>query len=216
VPDVRNLKPILTALAGSRDDSGWSRFKTWLHSVFEQREQPAAENWFARMVAHIGVPQSVIQVITYGALAAVVVLAGLMVVNELRTAGLFAKRRALAREPHAQAWPVASAGNWSDVEQAPLRERPRLLLELIVRRLTERGLLPPSGALTVRELARAAKLAESSDRARLAALALAAERVRFGAVEPQNVVLEEPLARGRQLFERLEAGAVAMDSSLPG
>src|SRR4051812_46009206 len=50
VPDVRNLKPILSALAGSRDDSGWSRFKSWLHSVFEQREQPTAESWFARLV----------------------------------------------------------------------------------------------------------------------------------------------------------------------
>jgi len=205
VPDVRNLKPILTELAGSPNDSGWSRLKSWLHSVFERPEQPPADSWFARMVAHIGVPQSVIQMIIYGALAAVVVLAGLIVANELRTAGLFGKRRDVARQPHMQSGVDASAENWNDIEQAPLLDRPRLLLALIVRRLTDRGYLPPAGALTVRELTRAAKLPDSGDRSRLAELAFAAERVRYSAVEAPAPALVEPMARGRELLKRLEA-----------
>ena len=75
-PDVRSLQPILTALAGSRDATGWSRFKSWLRSVLERREQPTDESWFSRMVAHVGISQSVIRLISYAALAAVVVSGG--------------------------------------------------------------------------------------------------------------------------------------------
>jgi hypothetical protein len=81
-----------------------------------------------------------------------------------------------------------------------------LLLELIVRRLSDRGALPPSGALTVRELTRAVQLPEAEDRSRLAEVALAAERVRYSSVEPQTAGLDKPIARGRELLERLETG----------
>ena len=97
-PNVHSLQPILTALAGSRDATGWSRFKSWLRSVLERREQPTAESWFSQMVAHVGISQSVIRLITYAALAAVVVLAAAIVVNELRTAGLFGRRMGTARK----------------------------------------------------------------------------------------------------------------------
>jgi hypothetical protein len=213
-PDVRSLQPILTALAGSRDENGWSRFKSWLRSVLEQREQPTDESWFSRMVSHVGVSQSVIRLITYAALAAVVVLAGIIVVNELRTAGLFGKRRDVARRRRGQVPRGASGLNWSDIEQSPLQERPRLLLELIVRRLSERGSLPPAGALTVRELTRAARLPEREDRSRLSELALAAERVRYSAAEPQEAGLTEPIARGRELLERIRAGAVGPEAGV--
>ena len=35
VPDVRSLQPILATLAGNRDETGWSRFKSWLRSILE-------------------------------------------------------------------------------------------------------------------------------------------------------------------------------------
>jgi hypothetical protein len=98
--------------------------------------------------------------------------------------------------------------SWRDIERAALSDRPRLLLELIVRRLSDRGALPPSGALTVRELTRAVQLPEAEDRSRLAELALAAERVRYSAKEPDAAGLDEPLVRGKELLSRLEAGVV--------
>jgi hypothetical protein len=204
-PDVRQLQPILTALAGSRNVSGWSRFKSWLRSILEQREQPTGESWFARMVSHVGVSQSVIRLITYAALAAVVLLAGIIVVNEARTAGLIPKRRGAARKRRELAGAGSSSTTWGDIEQAQPGDRPRLLLELIVRRLSDRGFLPPAGALTVRELTRAARLSDADDRSRLTDLALAAERVRYSAMESQFAGLDEPVARGRELLDRLDA-----------
>jgi hypothetical protein len=204
-PDVRQLQPILTALAGSRHENGWSRFKSWLRSILEQREQPTDESWLSRMVSHVGVSQSVIRLITYAALTAVVVLAGIIVVNEARTAGVLPKRRGVAHKRRELAPVGASSATWGDIERAQLGDRPRLLLELIVRRLSDRGFLPPAGALTVRELTRAARLSEADDRSRLTDLALAAERVRYSALESQSTGLDESIARGRELLVRLEA-----------
>jgi hypothetical protein len=208
-PDVRRLHTILAALVRSRNESGWSRFKSWLRSILERREEPTDESWLTRMVSHAGVSQSVIRLITYSALAAVVLLAGIIVVNEARTAGLLPRRRSTLRKRRELAAAGSSGTGWSDIERAAPGERPRLLLELIVRRLSDRGFLPPAGALTVRELTRSARLPEADDRSRLTELALAAERVRYAAGAAQGGGLEGPVARGRELLERLDAGAQA-------
>ena len=74
----------------------------------------------------------------------------------------------------------AEARPGSDVERAPLAERPRLLLELIAAKLTDLKRLPPAGAFTVRELTRAAQLAARKPIARACTeLALTAERARY-------------------------------------
>jgi hypothetical protein len=130
------------------------------------------------------------------------------VLNELRTAGLFGRRMGAARKRQTQFAGGTAGMSWRDIERATLSDRPRLLLELIVRRLSDRGALPPSGALTVRELTRAVQLPEAEDRSRLAELALAAERVRYSAQEPGAAGLDEPLVRGKELLSRLEAGVV--------
>jgi hypothetical protein len=217
-PDVRRLHAILTALARSRSENGWSRFKSWLRSILERREEPSDEGWLTRMVSHVGVSQSVIRLITYAALTAVVLLAGLIVVNEARTAGLLSTRRDVPRNRRELAGAGSSGAQWNDIERAQPGDRPRLLLELLVRRLSDRGFLPPAGALTVRELTRAARLPEADDRSRLTDLALAAERVRYSAAGSPADALDGPVARGRELLERLDAGgreASAADAGGP-
>lgn len=212
VPNVHALQPILTALADGHSETGWSRFKSWLRSVLERREQPTDESWFNRMVSHVGISQSVIRLVTYAALGAVVVLAGIIVINELRTAGLFGSRIGLGRKRSPQSARRVVGAGWSDIEQAALRDRPRMLLELIVRRLSDRGALPPSGALTVRELTQAVQLPEADDRSRLAQVALAAERVRYSSSELEPAPLDAAIARGRELLERVEADVVGLEA----
>jgi hypothetical protein len=80
---------------------------------------------------------------------------------------------------------------------------------LVLRRLSERGFLPPAGALTVRELTRDARLPEADDRSRLTDLAFAAERVRYSAGESVSVGLDGPIAGGRELLDRLDGNATA-------
>src|SRR5258707_6656496 len=74
-PDIRHLKGVLNDLAGTSSAGWWSRFKEWLRSRLETREQATDESWFTRMVSHVGISQSLRKLIAYAALAAVIVLA---------------------------------------------------------------------------------------------------------------------------------------------
>ncbi|MFL6600677.1 MAG: hypothetical protein ACJ8R9_05040 [Steroidobacteraceae bacterium] len=205
-PDIRHLKSVLNGLAGPNTEGWWSRFKAWLRSILQTREQPSDESWFSRMVSHVGISQSLRQLIAYAALTAVIVLAAGIVINEVRAAGVLPKRGGGARRMHGTRDTRAPSMAWSDIERAALPDKPRLLLELIVRRLSDRGYLPAAGALTVRELTRAVRLPEPEDRTRLTELALTAEQVRYSAGELESAALDESVVRGRELLDRLDAG----------
>ena len=204
-PQASRLKGILTGIATKSSVGPWSRFKAWLRSILERRDQPTDESWFARMTSQIGVPQSLREIIAYTALGVVVLLAAGIIWNELRAAGLLSKPVEAGKRA-AQSPAARSELRWTDLEQAPIREKVGLLLELIVRRLNDRNLLPPAGAMTARELTRVALLAEADDRARLSDLALAAERVRYSAEVPPEERLDRSIARGHELLTRLDAG----------
>jgi hypothetical protein len=213
-PRVEQLRGVLAGLdhTGRHDGSGWwARTKAWVRDVFERREQTANDGWLTRLVAQIGLSQAVIELVSYAALTLVVVLAGLIVSNELRSSGVFARRGRQAA-PLALATSRRNGLTWSDIERAAFRHRPRLLLELIAARLTEESCLPPAGGLTVRELARAARLPDERDRERLAELALASERVRFSDVEVPADNIEAAVEGGRKLLERIAARASDLKS----
>jgi hypothetical protein len=209
-PDVGQLKSILVELdQGSPGSVGaWARFKTWLRSILQADERPD-EGWLDRLTARSGSSQSLLELVSYAALAAVVVFAGFILANELRasgllTGGIFGR----GRRARPRAGAVVPGLGWLDVERASLGERPQLLLQLLAARLSEGGYLPPAGALTVRELMRVARLPDAVDRGRLECLALVAEQLRYSGHEISVAQLERPLAGGRELLEKLQgAGA---------
>jgi hypothetical protein len=208
VPDVQQLRNSLATMGvGAGSDGAWDRFKRWLRSILESRQQPQEEGWFSKMVSHAGLTQAVIDLIVYATLAVVVVLAAIIVGNELRSAGLLRRRGRVARLGKRTTGLDGKSPEWGDVESAPLEERPRLLLGIVTRRLAERGFLPPPSALTVRELTRIARLPESDDRGRLSELALAAELVRYSDLVAPQETLRAPLARGKELLDRLGMSA---------
>ncbi len=206
-PQVGRVNVVLSGLANKGSGGWWSRFKGWLRSILERRDQTTDESWFAKMASQVGVPQSLRQIVAYVALAAVVLLAGVIILNEMRAAGLLPIRRFLERRARSTRAVATSGPGPVNFEGAPARDKPGLLLELILRKLNERGLLPPAAALTVREMIRIVRLAETDDRSRLSELALAAERVRYSGGEPQVAALDGTISRGRELLQRLEAGA---------
>jgi hypothetical protein len=174
--------------------------------------QPAGENsgdWFERLLGREPLSARVMAGITYAALALVVVLAVLIVVNELRAAGLFRRRTRPTSRPLPADTPEASALTWREIEQAPQAERPALLLRLVIERLGHTGRLPAAASLTVGELEARAALPDPEDRARLGELARAAERVRFAASPAPPAVVERALASGRTLLDSIRARSAA-------
>jgi hypothetical protein len=207
VPRVEALNDVLATLGDTRKQSSgvWSRFKRWVRDLMERKDRPQNESWFDHMVSRVGISATLRELITYVALGAMVVLAVIVVLNELKAAGLLGRRGAGAKHKslplNASLRPVPSLG---EIERASLIERPRMLLELISAKLTALRRLPPASALTVRELAKSVVLPDAEDRQRLSQLALTAERARYAESGVPAETLESALEQGRELLKNVE------------
>jgi hypothetical protein len=205
--EVQRLNGVLAAVgdASQQTSSVWSRFKQWLRTLFERPDEPSDAGGFSRLLDQLGVSGAVIEIVTYVLLGAVVALAGLIVYNELRAAGVLRGRARGSGGDEANVGKERLRPTLRDVEQAELPERPRLLLELIAAKLTDLKRLPPAGAFTVREITRLAHLRAEPDRSRLAELALTAERARFAAGRIEPAVVDNAVAGGRALLTSLDS-----------
>jgi hypothetical protein len=206
-PQTAHVAAALAALAPSdRAGSGWwARFREWLRGVLQERQSEADSGWLERLFGSLSRNGSLVKLVSLGALAGVALLAGLMVLNELRTAGLLPLPRGRRLAPGAPGTAAAAAAGWPQIASAAATEQPRLLLELIAARLAEQDRLPPARALTLHELTRAARLPDEGARARLTELAAACERLRFSGRLLPAEALAAALARGRELLEGLDA-----------
>ncbi len=205
LPQPAHVAAVLAALGPAQHTqrTWWERFKGWLREMLSVRESSTRPGWLARVLDALKTRASLIRIISLGALALVALLAAAIVVSEVRAAGLL--RSGPRPRPAGGAAASAAAGaDLGRIEAAAPAERPRLLLELIVARLAALERLPPARALTVRELQRAARLADAVDRARLAELGEACERLRFSGRELAPETLGGALARGRELLEGLD------------
>jgi len=207
-PDVSHLAAVLAGFARGDAAEGhgwWARTKAWLRDVFERREEED-DSWFSHVVGQNGLSQTVIELVSYVALALVVVLAVVIVANELRMDGVLGRswrpRRRAAALVESERGGV-DVPTWDDVQRAVPAQRPRMLLELIASRLTEEGRLPQSRGLTVRELTRLARLSDEADRQRLSELARMSERMRFSNDPVSDAAVGPVLEGGRVLLERI-------------
>jgi hypothetical protein len=214
-PRVERLNEVLVSLGDQhRQGSGtWLRFKKWLHDLVDRRERAENEDWFDRMVSRVGISDALVEIVTYVALGAMVVLALTVVLNELKAAGLLGRRARSATDEDAEnLLSVRAVPTVGDIERAPMVERPRMLLELIAFKLTALKRLPPAGAMTVRELSGSVQLEAEQDRQRLASLAFTAERARYAEGGVPAELLDSAYEQGRELLgsvEQLRAPALA-------
>jgi hypothetical protein len=201
---VADVAAVLAALKASepRPSGWWALFKQWLREVFTPRARTPDEGWLRRLLARVHLPQSMLDVGTWGALALVLVVAAAIVGNELRVAGWLRGRRGRS-SASGTAGADAPALALRELQSVSPTEQPRLLLELVVARLRAQERLPPARALTVHELVRAAHLPHEVDRERLSQLGAACERARFAARALPQEMLSGALARGRELLASL-------------
>lgn len=206
-PSVATLPAALAFLTQQEvaRDSWWGRTKAWLRELFERR-QDEDEDGLSGLIGQSGVSEAVLELVSYFGLALVVVLAVVIVGNELLAGGVIGRLRTrfskgtMARP---QTEPARALGTWADVQKVSLEQQPRLLLELVVTRLTAQSRLPSSRGLTVHELARAAHLPDETDRERLAGLGWMAERVRFSNEEVPSEAIAAAVEDGRVLLDRI-------------
>jgi hypothetical protein len=207
-PRTERVSAVLAALkAGQPEPSGWwARFKAWLRGILQARAATGSDGWLARLLGAAQLSQRMARLVGVAACAALIGVAAAVVINELRLAGWLRRRRlrGTERAPDADGEPPGG-GDLGQIEAAAEELRPRLLLELIARRLHEEGRLPPTRALTVQELLREARLADGADRERLRVLAVACERLRFSNRRLAPEALGAALEQGRELLTGLAA-----------
>lgn len=211
-PEVASVAPILAELAASAgsESSGWQRVLAWIRGL-AGRENAANGSEEEEVVGRIGGLQAAIETGASVALAAVVLLAVVIVGNELRIAGVarrLGKRlRDAARMRRTGAAgavgddPAHRSGGWESVCAAAPLQRARVLLELVIEQLTAENVLPPARGLTARELVRAARLPDDAQRRRLTELARVSEIVRYSAGGVDVATVSEVVEDGRLLLE---------------
>ena len=206
-PRVGRVAALLAALSlkDHARESWWARFKGWLRRIFTPQPAEPDDSWLRRWFRNLAPSQPLLDAIAWIGLAAVIALAGAILVNELRVAGWLGGRQRRAAPRWGDNTAARAPLTLQQLQQASSAEQPHLLLQLIVQRLHEQERLPPSRALTVHELERAARLAGEADRERLAVLTATCEQVRFAAREVAPQSLGAALARGRELLAALEA-----------
>jgi hypothetical protein len=203
-PGIGSVHAILVGLKAQEQahENWWTRFKAWLRGLFEPRG-PAEPGWFERLFGKLLPTEAVARVVVWCVLGTIVVLAGAVVLNELRVAGLLGRRsRGAGTAAGSRATQPGIA--LPDIEAATPLQQPAMLLELIASRLGEQGRLPPARAFTALEVVRNARLSDEEGRARLGELARASERVRFSGAAIAPATLGSALRSGRELLAALE------------
>jgi hypothetical protein len=208
-PRIAPLRAVLAGLAANerREQGWWARFKQWLRAVLERPPSTEDSPWWRRWLDALEVPQHVLELVEAVALAVVVALAAAIVVNEARVARASSGRRSRAASAARAGSAAHARRSLDELERAGPADQPPLLLELIVERLRDEDLVPPTRALTLHELTRAARL-QPADRERLSVLTGACERLRFAAQQPSPPALAAALAGGRELLATLTVPAL--------
>jgi hypothetical protein len=143
----------------------------------------------------------VARIINYLGYAMVLLLVGYVIWSELRALGLFGGVRRASRRVDAAEWRRRLM--LADVLEAPLAERPGMLLKLLGEALVRTRRLPAADGLTASALVRRAQLELEADRAALARVAGTAEKVRYGSQSPADEALEGAVTTARELLGKL-------------
>lgn len=205
--DTAALPEILKTLRQTQAPAAnplWQAFKAWV-SDWLSRLDSRLGSWVDRLLDRVGSTVSAVNVLLYGLIGLVLIAAAVVVVSEMRAAGLL--RRPGARAPRRKQAPdmPAPALHSPVIEALPIYERPSQLLRLLVRRLVETGRIDRERSLTHDELVARGIFDNAEQRAAFRAVAGDAARILYGAQRPPASELEPALAEGRALLSQIGA-----------
>jgi len=201
-PDVAQVAPALQELGaqGKQGVTRWERFKRWLKDLRSGRKKDD-EGMLARWSRELSTSEGVAKIITYIGYGLLGALTLFVVIAELRAAGLFnARRRAAARNSPEAQWRRRLM--LTDVADAPLLERPGMLLRLLGEALTRAQRLPAADGLTAGAIARRARLDADADRAGLAQVAQTSDEIRYAGRVPADAELEATVMQAKGLLAK--------------
>lgn len=204
-PDVAALGPILDSLRAQepqRPLTWFERFKRWLRSMADRQERDS-DNWLSRWLDKTRVTETVATTILFVALALILALTVLVIVNELRAAGVFRKRLVLEIDNSAASTATLPDDATADVDSLPADRKASMLLRMLVTTLVQSGRLRTERSLTHRELSARAKFDDAQQRESFQRVAALAERTVYGSSEVAESEVEPIVSAARALDAQL-------------
>jgi hypothetical protein len=184
----------------------WERIQQWFDEWFGRRTD--TQGWLQKWLEHLSPSERVVRYLVVVLGLVLVAATVVVVVNELRVAGVLAGDAIRKYSPLARSAPGAADSGPRDLDavgRAPFARRPVLLLALVLERLRARGRTALRDSLTHRELLGAAGNLTAEQNAALAVVVGGAERVTFGDWRPEEREVDDIVASGRTLLASLPA-----------
>jgi hypothetical protein len=185
--DPGKVAAILAAIGAEkpREKSWWERLVERLQEwAARNRSQSKEPSWLIEWLRDI--PPYVVKNFFLLVLASMVIGLGVLVIVELRAAGVGRRRPAGAARmaPAGASAATASLPSLADIAALPLLEQPAALLRWAIARLIERQLLPPDASLTNGELLALLVSRAPDEVPAFRRLARAADAAVYGAIGP--------------------------------
>ena len=206
--NVGTLEPVLASLREQKPErplTSFERFKRWLRSLLDRRSSGSDdEDWLARWLRDVDVPDAIARSILYVSILLILALAVAVVVNELRVAGVFRRRRGLHDDDVVTAAAVVAAREASgDLDSLSVDRKASKLLRMLVTTLVQSGRLRTERSLTHRELCVRAAFDNAEQRESFRRVAALAERTVYGVGEIPAAEVEPIVAAARALDAQL-------------
>jgi hypothetical protein len=204
-PDVSALGPILDSLRTQEPERpvGWfERFKRWLRSMAD-RQEGSPDNWLSRWLDKTEVTEALATAIVFIALALILGLTILVIVSELRAAGVFRDRARQEADIVAGSSGASADDAAVDLDTLPADRKASVLLRMLVTALVQSGRLRTERSLTHRELCARASFDDAGQRESFQRVAALAERTVYGSREVSAAEVEPIVAAARTLEVQL-------------
>lgn len=182
----------------------FERLKRWLRKVFD-RQAANPGSWLNQWLPDLTLPEAVSKALGYLLIGIVIAVAIGVLVNELRAAGVLRRGAGSRRDRSAgpdEGSPLAMPA-LRDLDALPLRDRPSMLLRMLVATLVQTGRLRTERSLTHRELGSSAALDEQAQRECFQCVAALGERTLYGGSSVPAEEIESVVAAGRSLNAQL-------------
>lgn len=207
--DVGALGPILDSLRAQEPErplSWFERFKRWLRSMAD-RQEGDSDNWLSRWLDRVKVTEAAATIALFAALALILGLTILVIVNELRAAGVFRQRPTTDVDIIAGGPAAAADDATVDIDTLPVDRKVSILLRRLVVTLVQSGRLRTERSLTHRELSARATFDDAGQRESFQRVAALAERTVYGGGEVSAMEVEPIIAAARALDVQLRGAS---------
>jgi hypothetical protein len=207
-PSTASLRAVLDSLQNQapKTESWWqtlkARLKQWLAN-----SNSSIASWLNRFLDRWQTPVNLsggfLKALSYGLTALAVIGALIVILRELRAAGIGRRKSGRAHSDET----ASDKATRSDpgVVAALARDRITELLRALVQRLAQTGRLKADRSLTHRELVARSIFESEAQRAAFASVAAVAESVLYGSREASPDVLERTVRQGAALLLQLSA-----------